>query len=504
MKISAGFVLLERPKVSIFCFVILVFWSCFAFGASEGEGLKVESLVEELKRLYGTDDEDYVIDRLAAEAEASRLEDIAQEMLGESYAGSWFDAERMALVAGATSDSQTEFLQRLGIDVIQMSHSLSALQELQDQVLVDLESAEIWGDLAHSLYIDYPSNQVVISSEPGAEDVIQGSLRANLESNALRIEDSAGRDIPVASSVRGGDEYTNNNFTASEGYPFECSIGFSVNGGYLTAGHCGNVGHTVKGFNGVAQGSFSDSIVGGPGKKDRARVGTNSNWTPTPSVNGYSDGLISVPAKWAALKSYPLYSTVCRYGQASDVSNCGTITQSSVMVNTHHGVTGLPYTITGLKRTSACVKGGDSGGPFLSVAESQAQGITLTASPSACSSYPSIFSNATFDPVAGPLVAFGSTMLTTHGATKPTLSNYRCPDWDNSGQGTYVCQIDHYNAQGQTGMQWSSNTGHSSQSVLLYGTCSSGQWVSVSLALTNAYGNVQQNAGFSCPTGPIP
>lgn len=504
MEILARSVCIGRLAFSALFFSALFGASSLAFGGSSVQPPKAEDFMEELKRLYQTEDTEHVIDRLAAESEASRLAGIARELLGEAYAGSWFDAERMGLVVGTTDASKSELLERLGIHTMQMSQSLSALKAVQKGVLSDFRSAGVWGELAHSLYIDYPANAVVISTAPGSEDTIQHFLRAELLEGSLRIETSPGRDVLVGWSVRGADEYTNDVFDAQTSYDFKCSIGFSVVGGYLTAGHCGDQGNQVSGYNGSIQGAFSHSIVGGSGNKDRARVSTNQNWTPSPWVNGYSDGLINVPAKWAALKEYPLYSTVCRYGQASDSSNCGTITQSSVMVSPDHPITGQTYTITELKRTSACVFGGDSGGPFLSAGDSQAQGITLTATNSACSSDPSIIKDATFDPVSGPLTAFNSVMLTAHGANPPTLSNYRCPDMDNSGQGTYVCQIDHFNAQGETGLQWSSNTGHSSQSVLLYGTCSSGQWVSVSLDLTNVYGNVQQNSGFSCPTGPIP
>jgi streptogrisin C len=460
------------------------------------------ALMDELKQLYQTDDPDEVIDRLVAEAEASRLAGVARDLLGDSYAGSWFDAQHLQLVVGTTATAGNELLSRLGVRTVPMKRSLSALREMRSRTREDFEATGIWGGKVTSLHIDYPTNQVVISVEAGSEEVIQSSLGSGVHAESLRIETSPGRSVPVGWSVRGADEYTNDDFDSQVSWDFKCSVGFSVVGGYLTAGHCGDRTHQVSGFNGSIQGSFSHSDVGDG--NDRARVSTNSNWTPIPWVNGYGDGLISVPAEWAALKEYVLYSTVCRYGQASNIGNCGTITESDVEEELAHGVTEVEYTVSGLKRTSACVKGGDSGGPFISPADAQAQGITISAIDQPCSADSTLYSDATFDPIAGPLSAFNAVMLTAHGANPPTIHGFTCPDPANSGSGVFFCEIDHFKAQGETTMLWTSGFGNPSSSSAFFGTCDQYDWVTVDLQVSNAYGSAQESAAFVCPTGPPP
>ena len=112
-----------------------------------------------------------------------------------------------------------------------------------------------------------------------------------------------------------------------------------------------------------------------------------------------------------------------------------------------------------------------------------------------------------FQPISyhiGAYEANAGSLLTTHGAAAPTLSGFKCPDMDNSGSNTYICQFAHYNSQGETDVSWSANTGHTAGGTLLYGTCLTHQTVAVSLSVTNPYGSKNEYITFSCPTGPIP
>ena len=69
--------------------------------------------------------------------------------------------------------------------------------------------------------------------------------------------------------VRGGDAYY-----IGGG---RCSVGFSVNGGFVTAGHCGSAGNATIGYNQVAQGTFQGSSFPG---NDYAWVAVNSQLDP--------------------------------------------------------------------------------------------------------------------------------------------------------------------------------------------------------------------------------
>jgi len=462
----------------------------------------------ELQRLYQTESDEVVIERLAAEAEAARAYSVAPDLLGGPYAGAWFDVERLTLVVAATDSSMEELLARMGVKLVHRERSLAQLLDALDRLSEDIQRQSLWADVVHSLHIDYPGNQVVVSVEPAREHVIHGLPTLRREPAVIRVEHSLGGSIPVSWPVRGGDEFVNEDFSQAVGYEFPCSIGFSVDGGYLTAGHCGDEDNSVVGFNSNAQGRFSESLVGNG--NDRAWVDVNQNWNPGPLINGYNEGVLTVTAKWAGLQEAPLNTTVCRYGQASSGPHCGEITATHVSETLEHGVTGQPYSVSGLKRTNACVYYGDSGGPFTVPVENMAQGITISAlRPSVhgwCpdENHPDLLAGATFDPVAGPLTDFGKVMLTAHGANPPTIHGFNCPDPANSGGGIFFCEIDHFKAQGQTSMQWTSGFGNPSSGAVFFGTCNEHDWVTVNLQVSNGYGTTQESAGFVCPTGPNP
>lgn len=499
------------PLALVFPIVCVLFLIGTPVHGATGSAEELDrGLMAELQRLYQTENEEVVIERLAAEAEAARVYSVARDLLGDAYAGAWFDVERLILVVAATNFSKDDLLIRMGVKSVHRERSLAQLRDVLEQLSEDIQRQGLWADVVYSLHIDYPSNQVVVSVELDREQVVHDLPTVRRESTAIRVKHSRGGAVPVSWPVRGGDKYVNEDFSQEIGYEFPCSIGFSVDGGYLTAGHCGDVGHEVVGFNGVFQGVFDQSEVGGQGENDRASVSTDQSWNPEPLINGYNQGILSVPAKWAGLQEAPLYTTVCRFGQASSGPHCGEITATNVSEALRHGVTGQLYQVSGLKRTSACVNYGDSGGPFVTPAETMAQGITISAlNPNehgGCPdpANPDLLAGATFDPVAGPLTDFGKVMLTTHGANPPTIHGFNCPDAANSGGGIFFCEIEHFEAQGQTSMQWTSGFGNPSSGAVFFGTCNEHDWVTVNLQVSNGYGIAQESASFVCPTGPIP
>jgi hypothetical protein len=187
--------------------------------------------------------------------------------------------------------------------------------------------------------------------------------------------------------IRGGDQYVINGNTL-------CSVGFSVNGGFVTAGHCGGVGSPTLGFNNVSQGTFAGSSFPG---NDYAWVRTNSNWTPQPWVNNYAGGNVTVAGSQDAV----IGASVCRSGRTTGW-RCGVIQARDVSVSYPQGV------VTGLTRSNACAEGGDSGGSWIS--GNQAQGVTSGGSGN-CTSGGTMY----FQPVNEILGAFGLSLVTSGG-----------------------------------------------------------------------------------------
>ena len=96
-----------------------------------------------------------------------------------------------------------------------------------------------------------------------------------------------------------------------------CSVGFSVNGGFVTAGHCGTTGTATQGYNQVAQGTFRGSSFPG---NDYAWVRINGNWTPQPWVNNYAGGNVTVAGSTEAAVG----ASICRSGSTTGW-HCGTV-----------------------------------------------------------------------------------------------------------------------------------------------------------------------------------
>jgi streptogrisin C len=206
--------------------------------------------------------------------------------------------------------------------------------------------------------------------------------------------------------VRGGDA-----FYMGGG---RCSIGFSVNGGFVTAGHCGTAGTSTSGYNQVAQGTFQGSSFPG---NDYAWVAVNSNWTPQPWVNNYSGGNVTVAGSTEAAVG----AAICRSGSTTGW-HCGSIQAKNQTVNYAQG------TVTGLTRTNVCAEPGDSGGSWLS--GQQAQGVTSGGSGNC-----SIGGTTYFQPVNEILSAYGRTLVTS-GAPPPPPPPTGCSGYEFTRTGS--------------------------------------------------------------------
>jgi streptogrisin C len=213
---------------------------------------------------------------------------------------------------------------------------------------------------------------------------------------AVTIRTSTASPKPLF-DVRGADPY----FIALDGGTARCSIGFSVAGGFVTAGHCGTPGTKTSGFNNQAQGTVEASVF--PGNADMGFVAVNGDWTPRPVVNDFQGNELPV----AGSSEAPVGAAICRSGSTTG-THCGTVLAKNQTVVYPEGA------VTGLTRTDVCAEGGDSGGPWLS--GDQAQGVTSGGSGDC-----TVGGETFFQPVNEILAANNLTLLTTGGtgATPP-------------------------------------------------------------------------------------
>jgi|SRR6266542_1157582 len=343
--------------------------------------------------------ETQVTQRLLAEATAARMEPAIREYVGHSFAGAWLDDSGSRLIVGITDPTLADSVRVAGGEPRMVAHSLEHL----DAVKADLDQrAARAGSGIHGWHVDVATNSVVVEAEDPAAAATQEFIAAlGVSQDAVRVVVSAERPRPLY-DLRGGDEYIINSNTL-------CSVGFSVNGGFVTAGHCGRAGSPTAGSNWVAQGTFRGSTFPG---NDFAWVEINANWNSLPWVSHYGGADVRVAGSNLA----SVGSSVCRSGRTSGW-RCGVIQAHNVTINYAAGP------VYGATQTSACAEGGDSGGSFIS--GDQAQGVTSGGSGD-CKSGGTTF----YQPVNPILSNYGLTLKTESGGGDSIASrlNNKCID----------------------------------------------------------------------------
>ncbi|BCJ42370.1 hypothetical protein GCM10010168_90950 [Actinoplanes ianthinogenes] len=307
---------------------------------------------------------------------------------GDSYAGAWLAKDGTTLKVAVTDADAAAEVKAAGAVPVLVKRSESELDAAKSKLDAKVKSASgLTG-----WYVDAPTNKLVIVATPdAATDPATFARRAGVAADAVTVKISKQQPKPLF-DVRGADPY----FISVDGGTARCSIGFSVEGGFVTAGHCGTPGTTTTGFNNEAQGVVKASVF--PGNADMGFVEVNGDWTPRPVVNDFKGNELPVAGNTEA----PVGAAVCRSGSTTGTF-CGTILAKNQTVRYPEGA------VTGLTRTDVCAEGGDSGGPWLS--GDQAQGVTSGGSGD-CTAGGETF----FQPVNEILAANNLTLVTSGGA----------------------------------------------------------------------------------------
>jgi streptogrisin C len=341
--------------------------------------------------------------RLAREDRASRTEAVLRKRLGPAFAGAWLSADATTLTVAVTDSTQAARVRAGGARPVVVARSAATLDAVKAGL--DRGAARAAASAVPGWYVDPASNSVVVLARDAAAATAFVAA-AGVNRAAVRIVASA--EAPrLLYDVRGGDAYY-----IGGG---RCSVGLSVNGGFVTAGHCGSTGSATSGFNRVAQGSFAGSSFPG---NDYAWVRVNTNWVPQPWVNNYSGGNVTVIGS----QESAVGASICRSGSTTGW-HCGTVQAKNSTVNYPQG------TVTGLTRTNVCAEPGDSGGGWLS--GQQGQGVTSGGSGN-CSSGGTTY----FQPVNEILSVYGLTLRTSGGGTTPPPPPTGCSGFQNTYSGS--------------------------------------------------------------------
>ncbi len=321
--------------------------------------------------------------RLANETKAGSADLKLRKALGQSFAGSWLSGDAATHTVAVTDPARAEEVRAAGAQPRVVRHTLEQLETALSRLENPPAGVPGW-------YIDVPTNSVVVLARPGAATAAKDWItRTGADPAAVRIEQS-NEDPRTYIDVIGGNAY----YIGGS----RCSVGFSVNGGFVTAGHCGSTGDTTTQPSGTFRGSSF------PGN-DYSWVQVATGNTPRGLVNNYAGGSVAVSGSTDAAVG----ASVCRSGSTTGW-HCGTIQARNASVTYAEG------TVSGLIRTNVCAEPGDSGGSL--IAGNQAQGVTSGGSGD-CTSGGTTY----FQPVNEILQAYGLQLVTSGGPTNPPTTS---------------------------------------------------------------------------------
>ncbi|MFD6433779.1 S1 family peptidase [Streptomyces venezuelae] len=322
--------------------------------AKSDKPLVSEGLLQAMQRDLGLSPAE-ARERLADEKQAVKVERTAKKAAGSAYGGAWFDAGRGRLTVALTERSAAADVRATGADVRFVEHSAAELDAAKVRVDKFTKRAKAPSGVA-SWRVDARANRVVVDVVEGhrADNDVTDFLRRARATAPLRVDTVPEAPSTFAAGTVGGDPYYTGNV--------RCSIGFSVHGGFVTAGHCGKAGAGVRGWDGSNIGSFQGSSFP---DNDYAWVSVGSGWWTVPVVLGWGaipDRLVKGSAE------APVGTSICRSGSTTKW-HCGNLLAKNETVNYSGGAI-----VHQLTKTSVCAEGGDSGGSFIS--GDQAQGVT--------------------------------------------------------------------------------------------------------------------------------
>ena len=253
--------------------------------------------------------------RIATDSNASRTELKLRKQLGTAFAGAWLTADATSFVVAVTDARRAAEVTAAGATPKVVARSAATL----DAVKAGLDRAAAQGPgRVRARLVRRRAAPTPSSCSPAAAPRPRAPSSRPAASTAAAVRVVASTETPrTLYDVRGGDAYY-----IGGG---RCSVGFSVNGGFVTAGHCGSAGTATR---------ATTRSRRAPSRAPRSRATTtpgsrsNSNWTPQPWVNNYSGGNVTVAGSTEAAVG----ASICRSGSTTGW-HCGTVQAKNQTVN---------------------------------------------------------------------------------------------------------------------------------------------------------------------------
>ncbi|MCM1940098.1 S1 family peptidase [Streptomyces sp. G3] len=334
----------------------------------------------------GSPDDAAAAPRTLKAADASDLASRLAGLLGDTFAGSYYDSGAQQLVVNVAPGDDNQVVMRAkeaGAQVREVDNSMS---ELRSGARTLKSEASIPGT---SWAIDPRTNKILVT----ADSTVTGDRWDRLESTVEGLGDgmatvrkSAGTFKTFAS---GGD--------AIFGGGARCSLGFNVTAGdgspaFLTAGHCGVAADQWSDAQGGQPIATVDQAVF-PGQGDFALVTYDDPATEAPSEVNLGDQTLPISRAAEATVGQEVF----RMGSTTGLAD-GQVLGLDATVNYPEG------TVTGLIQTDVCAEPGDSGGSLFT-RDGLAIGLTSGGSGDC-----TVGGETFFQPVTTALEAVGATL----------------------------------------------------------------------------------------------
>ncbi|PWI10123.1 serine protease [Streptomyces sp. NWU339] len=318
--------------------------------------------------------------------DASDLASQLAGLLGDAFAGSYYDGGKQQLVVNVVpGDNNNVIVQakRAGATVREVDNSMTELEAGAQTLKTE---ATIPGT---SWAVDPRTNKILVTADSTVTgdkwDRLESTVRG-LGSGMATIKKSAGTFRTFAS---GGDAI----FAANS----RCSLGFNVTAGdgtpaFLTAGHCALGGQQWSDQQGGAPIATIDQAVF-PGEGDFALAKYDDPNTQAPSDVDVGGQTVQITEAAEATVGQEVF----RMGSTTGLAD-GQVLGLNATVNYPEG------TVTGLIQTDVCAEPGDSGGSMFTQ-DGLAIGLTSGGSGDC-----TVGGETFFQPVTTALAAVGATL----------------------------------------------------------------------------------------------
>ncbi|MBD0420185.1 S1 family peptidase [Streptomyces sp. TRM S81-3] len=321
-------------------------------------------------------------------ADASALASRLTGLLGDAFAGSYYDAGRQRLVVNVVAGDDSDVVVRAkkaGAVVREVDNSIAELrtgaQTLRSEAAIP---GTAWA-------VDPRTNKILVTADSTVTGARWDRLESTVESlgsGMAVIKKSTGTFTPYLS---GGD--------AVFGGGARCSLGFNVTAGdgtpaFLTAGHCAVAADQwSQEQDGQPIATVEQAVF--PGAGDFALVRYDDPATEAPSEVNVGNQTVPVSGPAEATVGQQVF----RMGSTTGLAD-GRVLGLDATVNYPEG------TVTGLIQTDVCAEPGDSGGPLFT-RDGLAIGLTSGGSGDC-----TVGGETFFQPVTTALEAVGATLGT--------------------------------------------------------------------------------------------